>query len=254
VFISDSCHVCGGNDDTTDCDGNCFGTAYYDTCHTCSGGLTMRVPNDQCDSSEQSSDNYLDSIFLKELLLLLVSIFALMFAFACCLCVSRRSLLVNRRRDFNLAMRVRERRRGLNADELAQIGVFKVNVVDSSVIGNTECSICLDEFVKNDDCRRLPAPCEHTFHVRCIDEWLSLQAFCPICKRPVRDLFAVNPSSDSSALSVDTEGAVEMVLVHGVVLGVSRYSPIPIAGGRSVSPADITTSVAPARSLNGVML
>lgn len=41
------------------------------------------------------------------------------------------------------------------------------------------CSICTEDFVDGDDVRRLP--CDHIFHPRCIDPWLSgFAVTCPL--------------------------------------------------------------------------
>lgn len=46
---------------------------------------------------------------------------------------------------------------------------------------NTEkCTICLSDFEDTEDVRRLP--CMHLFHVECIDQWLSSNKRCPICR------------------------------------------------------------------------
>jgi len=46
---------------------------------------------------------------------------------------------------------------------------------------NTEkCTICLSEFEDSEDVRRLP--CMHLFHVECVDQWLSSNKRCPICR------------------------------------------------------------------------
>lgn len=51
--------------------------------------------------------------------------------------------------------------------------------------GDTECSICLNEFDEGDTVRRL-TNCGHCFHKSCIDLWLLRRADCPLCKRPVK--------------------------------------------------------------------
>ena len=48
-----------------------------------------------------------------------------------------------------------------------------------------ECSICLDIIMEGQQCRRLPLPCGHLFHIGCIDEWLKQSVHCPLCKRSV---------------------------------------------------------------------
>lgn len=53
---------------------------------------------------------------------------------------------------------------------------------DSKLPGlDTECVICLSEFSDGDRLRILPK-CNHGFHVRCIDKWLSSHSSCPKCR------------------------------------------------------------------------
>lgn len=46
-----------------------------------------------------------------------------------------------------------------------------------------ECVICMVEFVVGDSIRFLP--CMHTYHVKCIDDWLMRSFICPSCMEPV---------------------------------------------------------------------
>lgn len=43
-----------------------------------------------------------------------------------------------------------------------------------------KCTICLSEFETDEDVRRLP--CMHLFHIDCVDQWLSTNKRCPICR------------------------------------------------------------------------
>ncbi|KAJ8709182.1 hypothetical protein PYW07_009008 [Mythimna separata] len=43
-----------------------------------------------------------------------------------------------------------------------------------------KCTICLSLFEVDSDCRRLP--CMHLFHMECVDQWLSTNKHCPICR------------------------------------------------------------------------
>ncbi|KGN62136.1 RING-H2 finger protein ATL78 [Cucumis sativus] len=45
-----------------------------------------------------------------------------------------------------------------------------------------ECVICLSEFATGDKLRLLPK-CNHGFHVKCIDKWLSSHSSCPKCRQ-----------------------------------------------------------------------
>ncbi|KAL4012909.1 hypothetical protein IC575_025054 [Cucumis melo] len=47
---------------------------------------------------------------------------------------------------------------------------------------DSECVICLSEFVTGDKLRLLPK-CNHGFHVKCIDKWLSSHSSCPKCRQ-----------------------------------------------------------------------
>ncbi|XP_004502903.1 RING-H2 finger protein ATL78 [Cicer arietinum] len=47
---------------------------------------------------------------------------------------------------------------------------------------DSECVICLSEFSNGDKVRLLPK-CNHGFHVRCIDKWLSSHSSCPKCRQ-----------------------------------------------------------------------
>lgn len=45
------------------------------------------------------------------------------------------------------------------------------------------CCICLCEMTKGVQVRKLP--CEHKFHPKCIDKWLSTNKCCPVCKQDI---------------------------------------------------------------------
>jgi len=45
------------------------------------------------------------------------------------------------------------------------------------------CSVCITEYAQGHKLRKLP--CQHEYHVHCIDRWLSENSTCPICRRAV---------------------------------------------------------------------
>jgi len=45
------------------------------------------------------------------------------------------------------------------------------------------CCICLTKYGDDDELRELP--CNHLFHVQCVDKWLKINAVCPLCKTEI---------------------------------------------------------------------
>ncbi|KAK9667614.1 hypothetical protein K7432_017599 [Basidiobolus ranarum] len=42
------------------------------------------------------------------------------------------------------------------------------------------CSVCLEEYNDGELVRKLR--CNHHFHQHCLDEWLLINKYCPLCK------------------------------------------------------------------------
>ncbi|GMN53939.1 hypothetical protein TIFTF001_023077 [Ficus carica] len=79
---------------------------------------------------------------------------------------------------------------GLDPSVIASLPVFAFKSDE-----HTECSVCLSALDDGEIARRLPN-CKHTFHVECIDKWLSSQSTCPICRtavEPLRQLLQPEP-------------------------------------------------------------
>ncbi|KAG0226532.1 hypothetical protein B0O80DRAFT_435999 [Mortierella sp. GBAus27b] len=45
------------------------------------------------------------------------------------------------------------------------------------------CAICLGEYNLNETIRFLP--CQHHFHLECVDQWLLTDKSCPLCKHDI---------------------------------------------------------------------
>ncbi|KAL9327266.1 hypothetical protein ACSQ67_007911 [Phaseolus vulgaris] len=64
------------------------------------------------------------------------------------------------------------------------------------------CAVCLGDFEEGEELRTLPE-CMHSFHVACIDTWLSSSSSCPVCRahatpspavdHPSPELFPLRP-------------------------------------------------------------
>ncbi|XP_078433759.1 putative E3 ubiquitin-protein ligase RHA4A isoform X3 [Wolffia australiana] len=61
--------------------------------------------------------------------------------------------------------------------DLLPVVIFR----ESFLIRETQCSVCLADY-KSEECLKRIPPCGHTFHVDCIDGWLSAHASCPLCR------------------------------------------------------------------------
>lgn len=58
------------------------------------------------------------------------------------------------------------------------------------------CCICLASYNDNDELKKLP--CSHFFHASCVDTWLRIKAFCPLCKCSIGNRTGESPSTANS--------------------------------------------------------
>lgn len=56
---------------------------------------------------------------------------------------------------------------------------------DADMYGD-ECPICLDVFENDDDMNTLcTLKCKHSYHRKCIHDWMQKDKSCPICRNYV---------------------------------------------------------------------
>ncbi|CAF1114692.1 unnamed protein product [Rotaria sordida] len=55
-----------------------------------------------------------------------------------------------------------------------------VKITSAQARDSLQCAICMEEFKKNDEAKRLP--CSHHFHEECILRWLRMHGTCPTCR------------------------------------------------------------------------
>ncbi|RZC91386.1 hypothetical protein C5167_027447 [Papaver somniferum] len=58
---------------------------------------------------------------------------------------------------------------------------------------DTTCSICISEYLPTETLKIIPS-CNHYFHAKCIDQWLSMSSTCPVC-RESQSLQSLFPSA-----------------------------------------------------------
>uniref|UniRef100_A0A1J3EA37 RING-type E3 ubiquitin transferase n=1 Tax=Noccaea caerulescens TaxID=107243 RepID=A0A1J3EA37_NOCCA len=61
--------------------------------------------------------------------------------------------------------------------EMLPVVVFK----ESFSVMDSQCSVCLGEYQAEDKLQQIPV-CGHTFHMDCIDLWLTSHTTCPLCR------------------------------------------------------------------------
>ncbi|EOA37022.1 hypothetical protein CARUB_v10010074mg [Capsella rubella] len=61
--------------------------------------------------------------------------------------------------------------------EMLPIVVFK----ESFTVMDSQCSVCLGDYQADDKLQQIPV-CKHTFHMDCIDLWLTSHTTCPLCR------------------------------------------------------------------------
>lgn len=81
---------------------------------------------------------------------------------------------------------------GANSEKGEKSGDLYVECEDAN------CIICLECYEEGQHVRQLL--CQHLFHQKCVDEWLRLNATCPLCKQPIIDSEENPPLSISQRL------------------------------------------------------
>ncbi|CAI5471788.1 unnamed protein product [Closterium sp. Yama58-4] len=77
------------------------------------------------------------------------------------------------------------------------------------LLTSTECTVCLSDFNEGELVRSV-LPCEHRFHVACIDHWLATKTTCPVCRTDLKSL-APHAGEDDSDLAEKVAGGDDAV-------------------------------------------
>ncbi|WJX49474.1 RING-H2 finger protein atl7, variant 2 [Trifolium repens] len=78
---------------------------------------------------------------------------------------------------------------------------------ESFSVKDTQCSVCLLDYQSDDRLQQIPA-CGHTFHMSCIDLWLSSHSTCPLCRLSL--LPTVKSSTETSNMQATSNEEIEM--------------------------------------------
>lgn len=93
--------------------------------------------------------------------------------------LSQQNILVFSNQDLNA-----NNLEGLTFHELNRLKQMKYDK-NKTEIRNKTCSICLNDFIDDENLIRLPE-CDHLFHNECIMDWLKGHIICPYCRCDIR--------------------------------------------------------------------
>ena len=94
--------------------------------------------------------------------------------------------------DFSELLDAFSMREGLNDYELTMLlsnpetKQFEAGSSESGIPEDETCSICMEPMLKQISVK-LPSPCNHYFHGKCIVKELRKKSECPICKVNVKN-------------------------------------------------------------------
>lgn len=93
------------------------------------------------------------------------------------------------------------------SEQIAETAHEQMDVIDFE----DECSICLCSYRPIQQVQHLS--CEHKFHSKCIEKWLSSENTCPLCRRRIVSRSVryepIQPSRDTESSAVGQDAATE---------------------------------------------
>ena len=81
-------------------------------------------------------------------------------------------------------------------------------------LSEDQCSICLNSYEEDETLRLLPCDKRHHFHKDCVDEWLVVNATCPICRARVLDAGNEESDLESGEGSLDDSARRESLVLN----------------------------------------
>ncbi|KAH7307484.1 hypothetical protein KP509_22G061600 [Ceratopteris richardii] len=134
------------------------------------------------------------------------------------------------RRFRQVSLRQPENHPGLTKSAIASLPTFifarpAITHADAYATGGDasflECAVCLNQFDDGEQGRMLP-DCHHSFHIECIDMWLSSHPTCPLCRTEIRSNVPISlPNTQILSSSDEHRGGEEAVQPSAVHDGTS---------------------------------
>lgn len=127
----------------------------------------------------------------------------------CMLCFRRRARRINAHMRTHLfvdgLLASSPLEQGLSKSFRQRLPIARFDSNFASTCEDSKCAVCLADYQLEEKLQVLPL-CNHSFHVQCIDEWLSKNVTCPICRTSLNKVVDDNNADciqSSVALSVD---------------------------------------------------
>ncbi|KMZ72577.1 RING finger family protein [Zostera marina] len=111
--------------------------------------------------------------------------------------------------------------------EMLPVVVFN----ESFLIRETQCSVCLGDYKSDDRLKRIP-PCGHTFHVECIDNWLTTNITCPLCRASLIPTVKT-PPPPSTSTSPSPSLSLSLSIADDIEIPTIGEQTPPVEGGES---------------------
>ena len=127
---------------------------------------------------------------------------------------------------------------------ISTIPLKKLTETDLNGLNDRTCPVCLSDLTVGDEARHLP--CNHMFHKACVDEWLKVNATCPVCRASIiGDDSPASSANDhnSNNSNSNNNNSTNVVGTHGLGLesglgvlgeGLNETRDVELTGNTSI--------------------
>lgn len=63
------------------------------------------------------------------------------------------------------------------------LDIFTKSIRYQNNMSKTDCSICMENFIHNEEIREINCNCNSIYHQECITRWFEKKCSCPLCRK-----------------------------------------------------------------------